>query len=145
METDLLEQRGTLSTEDLVGGIRVDQLTEAGHGIVPEASHGIPQNALPVAGEVDGRFHKAGAEFTALDDPAGDDILRRGFRIANGGDIPAILHFRFEGQPEILEIQRVDARMVRSGNQAFMQRFDRSGVDECKPNGQRRWLGEEPA
>ena len=59
METDLLEQRGTLSTEDLVGGIRVDQLTEAGHGIVPEASHGIPQNALPVAGYRRRRDHRA--------------------------------------------------------------------------------------
>lgn len=105
METDLPEQRGTLPPEDLVGGIRVDQLTEAGHGVVPETSHGIPQDALAVTGEVDGRFHQAGAEFTALDNPAGDDILRRRVRIANGGDIPAILHVRFERQSEILEIQ----------------------------------------
>ena len=78
--------------------IGLDEIAKTRHGVIPKPAHGIPQHAFLVAAQIDFHFHEACTELTALDHAACHNILRWGVWIANRGDVPAVLHVRFECQ-----------------------------------------------
>jgi len=76
VEADLSEQGGTHASQGGILLIGFDEIAETRHGIVPKTALGIPQDALPVAAQIDFHFHEARTELTALDNAAGHNILR---------------------------------------------------------------------
>ena len=77
VEADLFEQGGAHASERGILRIGLDEIAQAGYGVVPKPTHGIPSDALDVTTQIDFHFYETCTELTALDDAACHNILRR--------------------------------------------------------------------
>lgn len=83
VQADLFQQGRPLPAELKIPRAFLDQIAETGHRVVPEAAVGVGVDALLVTGQVRSGLDQAHAQVAALNDAAGDDVLRGGVRIAH--------------------------------------------------------------
>src|SRR5262245_27829005 len=115
----LFQHSGTEATKRSVGRCRFDQRTETSHRIVPKAGFRIADNYFsgttyfPI-------YVKTLVCLATLDHAATHHIPRWGLRVPNHGYVPAILDTRVQRQAEILHLDGINPRILRSENRRIV-------------------------